>query len=756
MLVHFAIRGFAIVAERPRIPADATRGVPVGPSIALWIRLASAALWLTSVLTAGAHAECTGVVLDPPISFHTGPNAHFMVARDFNGDGLVDLAVTNGDLSAGSLNSSLAVMIRTGNRNFAPPVLYTVGRGARGVVACDLNGDGITDLAVSNLFSSTVSVLLGQGTGGVGNGTFSSAVNYAVGSGPFELVCGDFTHDGIPDLATCLNQAPGISVLPGVGAGAFSSPVNIPLSILSTGLAIGDLNGDGLPDLIATQNGGGKIAVLLGTAASQSGPRLFQGAAYFHAGPQPFHVVVTDFNGDGKQDLAVANTTGGGVSVMLGVGDGTFAAPKTLPSGNSSTVGVADLNHDGILDIVTGTITGSNAGDLEVFNGQGSAGVWDGTFGDARHYATNGDVYQLITSDIDYDGAVDVVTAQGYGDFIALLFGTCTPIPLDPEAPVITSVQDVPRDNGGEVFVTWTASSLDASGGAVNSYRVWRRIPPTELALLQLAQLSNREVIGIPQPGASNLIVYWEALATLPAQRLPSYGYTAATTRDSLPSGNPYTAFFVSALTPNIDVFYSSSADSGYSVDNLPPESPAGLAGGMTASGFSLHWDPDPAPDVNGYRLYRGANAAFVPSAANLIAAPSTTAWVDPSGHGEWNYKLSAVDKHGNESSFALLESSTLLGIGPATAILGLVGARPNPSPGGKLGLAFSLAQGPVARLEVLDLSGRLIFVRDLAGWGPGDHALTIGDDKPLASGIYFVRLTQAARRLEKKAVVAR
>jgi hypothetical protein len=61
-----------------------------------------------------------------------------------------------------------------------------------------------------------------------------------------------------------------------------------------------------------------------------------------------------------------------------------------------------------------------------------------------------------------------------------------------------------------------------------------------------------------------------------------------------------------------------------------------------------------------------------------------------------------------------------------------------------------------VARLEVLDLSGRLIFVRDLAGWGPGDHALTIGDDKPLASGIYFVRLTQAARRLEKKAVVAR
>jgi hypothetical protein len=62
------------------------------------------------------------------------------------------------------------------------------------------------------------------------------------------------------------------------------------------------------------------------------------------------------------------------------------------------------------------------------------------------------------------------------------------------------------------------------------------------------------------------MVEYWEALATLPAQRLEGYGYTAATTQDSMLSGNPFTAFFISALTNNIDVFYSSNVDSAAAI----------------------------------------------------------------------------------------------------------------------------------------------------------------------------------------------
>src|ERR1051326_5077324 len=93
--------------------------------------------------------------------------------------------------------------------------------------------------------------------------------------------------------------------------------------------------------------------------------------------------------------------------------------------------------------------------------------------------------------------------------------------------------------------------------------------PPSSSVVALRARLAAREVIAISQSDAQ--VVYWEALATLPAQRLAGYGYTAATTQDSMPHSNPYTAFFVSALTPDIDVFYSSAIDSGYSVDNVPP-----------------------------------------------------------------------------------------------------------------------------------------------------------------------------------------
>jgi len=723
----------------------------IGPSI----RSVAAALWLSVALAAGAQAECTGLVLGPPILFQTGPNAHFMATGDFNEDGIVDLAVTNGDLGPGSLNSSLAVMIGTGNRTYASPVLYTVGHGARGVVASDLNGDGITDLAVSNKFSNTVSVLLGEGSSGVGNGAFASAVNYDVGSGPFELVTGDFNHDGIPDLATALNAASGVSVLPGLGAGVFATAVTIPLNGASTGLAIGNFNSDGHADLVATQNGGGTVALLLGTGAAVIGAGSFGSAVYTSAGPNPFHVVVADFNADNNQDLAVANTADAGVRVLLGTGTGSFGTPKVIASGNNSTVGAADVNDDGILDIVTGTITGGNAGDVEVFLGNGSGGVWNGTFGAATHYGSTGDVYQLITSDLDDDGSIDVLTAQGYGNYVALLPGTCIPVPPDERAPVITRIRDVPNDNGGQVFITWTASSLDVTGGAVNAYRVWRRIPPEAPALLRIAQLSSREIIAIPQPGATN-VTYWEALATLPAQRFAGYGYTAATPQDSLLNSNPYSAFFITAATADVDVYYSSAVDSGYSVDNLPPGKPAGMAGGMTVSGYSLHWDSNPDADLDGYRLYRGSSAAFVPSEANQIAAPGTPAWVDQDGHGEWYYKLSAVDKHGNQSAFAMLEASSPLAVGPDVAILRLRGALPNPSPGGRLGIAFSLADGPVARVELLDLSGRMVFAQDLRGWGPGDHVLTIGNDRPLPPGIYLVRLKQAALRFDKKVVVTR
>jgi hypothetical protein len=716
------------------------------------LRVAIPAVALVAAIASNVRSECNqAVLLETPTPYLSGPNTSYLVTDDFNRDGLLDLAVTNVDRGPGSFNSSLSVLMATSPLTFAPPVHYLSGGGVCGIVARDFNGDGITDLAVARLFMNKISVLLGQGSGGIGNGSFAAAVDYPTGSGPFELVSADFNGDGILDLATALNGTPAVCVLPGLFRRRRRRDIrcfhDFPIANLGTGIATGDFNHDGIPDLVATEYNNGKVGVLLGTGTPVIGAASFSIASHFAAGVQPYHIEIADFNEDNSPDLMVANTNGGGVVVLLGSGNGSFAFQAALASGNTSGAAAGDLNHDGILDIVTGTVSGQNVGVVKVYLGQGSGGVGDGTFGSATPYASDGDVFQVVLRDLDQDGALDALVTQGWGSFVDVLPGTCAQTPSDPRAPVLTDVRDVPHDNGGKVFVTWTASSLDVSGGAVNSYRVWRRIPPAMMSRVTPARLASRDVIAAPMSG---LVVYWEALATLPAQRLPGYGYTAATTQDSLPGSNPYTAFFVSALTSNIDVFYSSQIDSGYSVDNLRPGTPAGLAGAPVASGFSLQWEPCTDTDLDGYRVYRGPSADFIPSDASLVAAPRDPGWVDPSGHGEWFYKLSAVDVHTNESDFSSLAPLIPTAIDPTKPGFALSGGRPNPSLNGRLSVSFSLARGPSARLELLDVAGRLVVARDVSGLGPGSHVLTVGDEKPLPSGVYFVRWSKIAGYSER------
>ena len=736
----------------------------MGPTIRWSVGAAAITVAIAVALVSSARSECTNpMLLDSPTPFLSGPNSSFIALGDFNEDGITDLAVSNVDRNPGSPNSSLAVLIGTGNRTYAPRVLYTVGGGAVGVVARDFNEDDITDLAVTKLFANNVSVLIGQGTGGVGNGSFAAPVTYPTGPGPFELVSADFNGDGILDLATALNVTPAVSVLPGLGSGGvgdgtFGSYTTFPINNLSTGIATGDFDLDGNPDLVATEYTSGSVGVLLGTGAPAIGAGSFSAAAHYSAGVSPYHIEIADFNEDGSPDLAVGNTGGGGVVVLRGLPNGTFVYQTSLNAGNCSAAGPGDLNDDGILDIVTGTVTGSNTGIAEVFLGQGTGGVGNATFGPVTTYESGGDVLHAIVRDLDQDGRQDALLTQGWGSNVVLLPGICAETPPDPRKPVLTDVRDVPNDNGGRVFLTWTASSLDAPGGAVNQYRVWRRIPPALVTASIRARIASRTVIAIPRAaGSAEDVVYWEALATLPAQRLAGYGYTAVTTQDSMRTGNPYTAFFVSALTSNIDVFYSSEVDSGYSVDNLRPGNPHGFVGTPIASGFSMQWEPNEEPDVAGYRLYRGENADFPPSDATLIASPSEATWVDPDGSGQWFYKLSAVDIHANESDFALL-APTAVSVEPGGAALTLAlhGARPNPSLDGRLSLSFVLGREGPARLDVVDLAGRRILSRDLSHLGGGPHVLEVAGAERLAPGIYFARLSQGPQTLESKVVVAR
>jgi hypothetical protein len=175
---------------------------------------------------------------------------------------------------------------------------------------------------------------------GRGDGTFQAAVSYAAGSAPYSVAVGDFNGDGIPDLAVANVGSDNVSVLLGHGDGTFGPAVNYGVGISPRSVAVGDFNGDGVPDLAVVYRGGVRVLLGNGDGTFQTTPTSYV------AGSVPASVAVGDFNGDGLPDFAVANSSSNDVSILLN--DSIWPLVRggaTRPSGGKGLAKVR-LNSD--------------------------------------------------------------------------------------------------------------------------------------------------------------------------------------------------------------------------------------------------------------------------------------------------------------------------------------------------------------------------------------------------------------------------
>ena len=335
-----------------------------------------------------------------------GRSPRSVVVADVNHDGIPDLVTAN----KGS--NDVSVLLGHGGGTFAPQQRFTVGADPVSVAVADLNHDGIPDLVTANQNSADVSVLVGHG-----NGTFAPQQRFTVGAGPASVAVADLNHDGIPDLVTANQKFADVSVLVGRGDGTFAPQQRfaVGVDVVPNFVAVADLNRDGIPDLVTANQNSADVTVLLGR-----GDGTFAAAQRFTigVGVVPNFVAVADVNHDGIPDLVTTNAGSNEVSVLVGRGDGTFAAAQRFTVGaGPASVAVADVNHDGIPDLVTAN---GSSNDVAVLLGRG-----DGTFAAAQRFVVGvGErPVSVAVADVNHDGIPDLMTANGSSSDVAVLLG---------------------------------------------------------------------------------------------------------------------------------------------------------------------------------------------------------------------------------------------------------------------------------------------------------------------------------------------
>ncbi len=466
------------------------------PASSLCVRAAAALVSIILVASSTVASPQSIEFEANPVSTSCCVSPYTMLAVDFDGDGDLDRAVvgpnsdgvevarndgtgrfgggvyyptdlltwglTSGDwdhdgrpdLATASAVGTLTILRNLGNGTFGGATNYptnAVGQ-AFGLTSADLDGDGDLDIAMAISGPTTnkgLGIFLNQG-----NGTFVLQPGYVAGGARYQIVSGDFDHDGDIDLALTGSFGTTVAVMSNDGSAHFTLANVLTTQPGSFAMAVADLDGDGDLDLATANRESSSISVFQNSGALQFAPQ-----AVF-AAPFPYGLAAGDFDGDGDIDLAsiaYTDTAACGITLLRNLGTGQFTSSVQYPAGQSIALVSADLDGDGRIDLMNATLHAQ----IETIFGSGN-----GSFASVPGYPCGPRPIAAVVAKIDADRRLDVVTVDSGDLTIDVLFnqgdGRLGPPTAYPAAAGVSGVAvgDVDGDGDLDIVTSNTAPAF--------------------------------------------------------------------------------------------------------------------------------------------------------------------------------------------------------------------------------------------------------------------------------------------------------
>ncbi len=406
------------------------------------------------------------------VDFTSGNTPFGTAIGDLDGDGKTDIAVVNIMSNTISVYRNTSVVGSLTSSSFASKVDFATGSEPISVSIGDLDGDGKLDLVVTNQVSRSISVYRNTSTtGSITPSSFAAKVDFLNGgSGPNSIAIGDLDDDGKPEIIVGNNSITSISIFKNtsatgaINAGSFAPKIDITTGITPTDIAIGDLDGDSKPDLAIANFGSATVSILKNTTTTGViSAGSFANKVDFATGSTPNSIAIGDFDGDGKFDLSVANGLDNTVSIIrnistLGVINSSSFAPRVdfAVTLGPRWIAATDIDGDGKLDLALTNADGS-ASSVSVLKNTSSPGPFNSSsFMPKVDFATGPTPTTVAIGDLDGDGKPDLTAVNQGSSTVSVIRNTVSP-------PIPTILSFAPSSGAIGTPVTITGSNFSPS-----------------------------------------------------------------------------------------------------------------------------------------------------------------------------------------------------------------------------------------------------------------------------------------------------